>query len=121
MMNRTLILSALVLLTLPRCTPKVDLVQNGLLCVTLDAPDDLPLRSLSVTQDGPDLVVRGSMDYLRPPREAVVELFSSDGTRLAHTTVKAVRPGHRGSRRRFEARLPAVAEKGSRVRIAYGI
>jgi len=100
-----------------------DLVQNGIVCVDMKAPKDVPLRQLSVTKEESDVVVTGYFDSISPPPSVTVSLVSPDGTALAEANVRTRRPSRRSVGRRFEARLNGqqgdYPPKGSTLRIAY--
>jgi hypothetical protein len=97
-----------------------DLVSNGVLCVDLEAPDDMPLRDLAVWQNGNVLTVEGVVGSLPAPRDANISVLGPGGTVLARSTGRFGRVSRRGgTRRRFVVSLPVLPPRGSTIRIAY--
>lgn len=100
-----------------------DLVQNGIVCVDLKAPKDIPLKDLSVTKEDSDVVVKGYFGGTRPPPSVTVSLVAPNGRDLAEVNVRTHRPSRRSVGRRFEVRLNGqqgdYPPKGSTLRIAY--
>lgn len=116
--------SALVLVTLLSLSGcflsyKYDLVQNGIVCVDLEAPNEFPLRDLSVREEGDGIIIKGFLGSYTPAHDVTLQILAPDGEELWLTSVPAVRSNRRTTGRRFEASAPIDPPKGSTLRIAY--
>ncbi len=101
-----------------------DLVQNGMICVELQAPGEAPLRDLSVIQDDEAVVVEGFLGAGSPPDSVTITLIGPDRRVLSEASVVPPRRKNQAlSRRLFVTRLEIGTRepppKGSTLRIAY--